>query len=91
MDKLPSPLPFAVTQPLPRPPPAGLERPAGALCGVRSDHGLAQFLTSSLPGTAVVEYGTAWCAKCHEMFPQLLQLTKRVRTIACNSSTRADA
>jgi thiol-disulfide isomerase/thioredoxin len=46
--------------------------------GIRSDAGLAEFLAASKPGTAVVEFGTAWCQKCHEMFPQFYALSKKV-------------
>lgn len=46
--------------------------------GLRSDEDLAALISSSKGGTAVVEFGTTWCVKCHEMFPQFLQLSKRV-------------
>jgi thiol-disulfide isomerase/thioredoxin len=49
--------------------------------GVRSDEQLAAFLSASKPGTAVVEYGTSWCHKCHEMFPQFYKLSKQVRGV----------
>lgn len=46
--------------------------------GIRTDEQLSAFLNSSKPGTAVVEFGTSWCLKCHEMFPQFYQLSKKV-------------
>jgi thiol-disulfide isomerase/thioredoxin len=49
--------------------------------GVRTDEQLAEFLSSSKPGTAVVEFGTSWCHKCHEMFPQFYKLSKQVRVL----------
>lgn len=50
----------------------------GSMKGLRSDEDLAAFLSDSKPGTAVVEFGTTWCVKCHEMFPQFLALTNKV-------------
>eukprot|EP00775_Hariotina_reticulata_P013217 gene13217-13348_t len=45
--------------------------------GIRTDEQLSALLISSKPGTAVVEFGTSWCLKCHEMFPQFYQLSKK--------------
>jgi thiol-disulfide isomerase/thioredoxin len=49
------------------------------MTGLRTDDELSAFITSSKPGTAVVEFGTTWCVKCHEMFPQFFALSKKVR------------
>lgn len=46
--------------------------------GLRSDEDLTAFIADSKPGTAVVEFGTTWCLKCHEMFPQFFALSKKV-------------
>jgi thiol-disulfide isomerase/thioredoxin len=64
-------------QPQPVPQPTQL---TGTMKGLRSDEDLAALISSSKGGTAVVEFGTTWCVKCHEMFPQFLQLSKKVRT-----------
>jgi thiol-disulfide isomerase/thioredoxin len=64
-------------QPQPVPQPTQL---TGTMKGLRSDEELAALISSSKGGTAVVEFGTTWCVKCHEMFPQFLQLSKKVRT-----------
>ena len=45
--------------------------------GIRTDEALAAFLADSRPGIAVVEYGTSWCHKCHEIFPAFYQLSRR--------------
>jgi thiol-disulfide isomerase/thioredoxin len=46
--------------------------------GLRTDAELTNFINSSNPGVAVVEYGTSWCHKCHEMFPTFYALSKKV-------------
>ena len=48
------------------------------MTGLRTDEELADFINSSKGGTAVIEYGTSWCQKCHEMFPQFYKLSKQV-------------
>jgi thiol-disulfide isomerase/thioredoxin len=50
------------------------------MSGIRTDPELQSFLQSSKPGTAVIEFGTSWCHKCHEMFPTFFALTKQVGT-----------
>lgn len=73
-------------QPQPKPlPPAQL---GPGMQGIRSDEQLAAFLDASKPGTAVVEFGTSWCLKCHEMFPKFYALSKRVRAAAVGASQR---
>jgi thiol-disulfide isomerase/thioredoxin len=53
------------------------------MSGIRSDAELSSFLSQRKqkggPGVSVVEFGTAWCTKCHEMFPAFYALTKKVR------------
>jgi thiol-disulfide isomerase/thioredoxin len=34
--------------------------------------------SGSSSGVAVVEFGTSWCVKCHEMFPAFYALSKKV-------------
>jgi thiol-disulfide isomerase/thioredoxin len=60
------------------------------MTGLRTDEELSAFITSSKPGTAVVEYGTTWCVKCHEMFPQFFALSKKVskQLHVCSSSCK---
>lgn len=53
------------------------------MAGLRSEDDLSAFIQSSKPGTAVVEFGTSWCHKCHEMFPTFYKLSKQVRERAC--------
>lgn len=48
----------------------------GTMKGLRSDEDLASFISDSKPGTAIVEFGTTWCVKCHEMFPQFFALSR---------------
>jgi len=62
-------------KPLPKPLPAAV---GPTMKGIRTDEQLATFINSSKPGTAVVEFGTSWCLKCHEMFPQFYLLSKQV-------------
>lgn len=62
-------------QPSPLPVPTQL---TAAMHGIRTDEQLTNFLHESKPGTAVVEFGTAWCLKCYEMFPQFYRLSKQV-------------
>ncbi len=63
-------------QPAPKAPP--LHEVGPHMVGVRSDAEFDAFLDTSKPGTAVVEFGTSWCVKCHEMFPKFYQLSKQV-------------
>lgn len=53
------------------------------MAGIRSDADLAAFLSAHKQrggaGAAVVEFGTAWCTKCHEMFPAFYALSKKAR------------
>lgn len=66
------------TQPQPVPVPTQL---IGTMKGLHSDEDLATYISDSKPGTAVVEFGTTWCVKCHEMFPQFFALSKKVCSI----------
>lgn len=68
--------PGICVQPQPVPAPTQL---TASMRGLRSDEELAAFIADSKGGgTAVVEFGTTWCLKCHEMFPQFHQLSKKV-------------
>jgi thiol-disulfide isomerase/thioredoxin len=53
------------------------------MSGIRTDPDLQSFLQTSKPGTAVIEFGTSWCHKCHEMFPTFFALTKQVGGSSC--------
>jgi thiol-disulfide isomerase/thioredoxin len=68
-------------QPMPVPAPTQL---AASMEGLRTDDELAQFISRSKGGgTAVVEFGTTWCVKCHEMFPQFFALSRKVCAGSC--------
>jgi hypothetical protein len=79
----------------PQPVPLPTQLLTGSLKGLRSDEELAAFVAGSKGGnTAVVEFGTTWCVKCHEMFPQFYQLTKKVRdsmTRGCSDQQQGGA
>lgn len=63
-------------QPMPVPAPTQL---AASMEGLRTDDELSHFISGSKGGgTAVVEFGTTWCVKCHEMFPQFFALSRKV-------------
>eukprot|EP00878_Enallax_costatus_P012851 GHUV01013419.1.p1 GENE.GHUV01013419.1~~GHUV01013419.1.p1 ORF type:complete len:142 (+),score=32.24 GHUV01013419.1:800-1225(+) len=67
-------VPDSVPKPSPKPQPTKL---SATMTGLRTDQELADFINSSKGGTAVIEYGTSWCQKCHEMFPQFYKLSKQ--------------
>jgi hypothetical protein len=77
------PRPRRPTQPAPKPP--QLPEIGPRMSGIRSDAELAAFLAQNRAkggaGAAVVEFGTAWCTKCHEMFPAFYALSKMVTIV----------
>lgn len=79
--RLPPPNPL---QPAPKP--RHLAAVGPAMAGIRSDADLSAFLSDHKgrkgAGAAVIEFATAWCTKCHEMFPAFYRLSKKVRRTA---------
>lgn len=77
MRTVPAPAVAFRTQPPTQPPPG---QDVGVhMAGLREEDDLKAFLAASQPTTAVVEYGTSWCQKCHEIFPTYYALSKHVR------------
>lgn len=56
------------------------------MAGLRNEEDLNAFIQGSKPGTAVVEFGTSWCQKCHEMFPAFYKLCKQVSPSASKAA-----
>lgn len=65
----------------PSPKPAQLPEIGPRMAGIRSDAELSTFLSQNKhkggAAAAVVEFGTAWCQKCHEIFPAFYALSKK--------------
>ena len=48
------------------------------MAGLRAEEELSAFLAAAPDTTAVVQFGTSWCVKCHEIFPIFYRLSKQV-------------
>lgn len=62
-------------QPPHKPPPNNAL--GAAMAALRTDEEFNDFIKSSAVGTAVVEFGSSWCAKCHEIFPAFYTLARQ--------------
>lgn len=52
-----------------------------AFAGLRTDDEFRDFMSANKGETAVVEFGTTWCAKCHEIFPTYYMLSRHYRRL----------
>ncbi|CAL5223849.1 g6432 [Coccomyxa viridis] len=66
--------------------PEGLEVPStisSNVLGARSDNELRLALLTGRAGSVIVNYGSSWCAHCHELFPHFYDLARQFPQHRC--------
>ncbi|GAX85168.1 hypothetical protein CEUSTIGMA_g12586.t1 [Chlamydomonas eustigma] len=78
----PSDLEYASVLGVPLPPRKTQSHQIGPqMHGIRTDEEYDTFVDSNKGKTSVVQFGSAWCVKCHEFFPTFYSLTKKYKSL----------